>query len=166
MARPNGGLEAQLTLPGLVSGQQRLTYVATDSTNSALAAQVSLLVTATDVGVGPEGGPPHRLLTIRARGFFRDEQGRGSNTLYAHVVRRGKPARTARNLRIGRVHGRCKQVDARKRLFRRGAAPGKYRIQFDAFRRYQRKRTVETEYDVTVFRTAGTARASGLSPAS
>lgn len=166
MARPSGQLQAQLTLPGLVAGQKPLTYVATDSTNSALAAQVSLLVTATDVEVLPEGGPPHRLLTIRARGFFVDGQGRGADTLYAHVIRRGRPARAARNLTIGPIKGRCRQAEARKRLFRRGAAPGKYRIQFDTFRRYQPRRTVETEYDVTVFRAGGAARASGLSPAS
>jgi hypothetical protein len=166
MADPAGQLQAQLTLPGLRDRQHRLTYVATDSTNSALAAQVSLLVTATDVEVLPEGGPPHRLLTIRARGFFRDGQGRGANTLYAHVIRRGRPARAARNLTIGRVKGRCRQVEARKRLFRRGAAPGRYRIQFDLFRRYQPKRIVETEYDVTVFRDGRPARASLVSPPS
>ena len=166
MATPSGQLQAQLTLPGLRGGQHRLTYVATDSTNSALAAQVSLLVTATDVEVLPEGGPPHRLLTIRARGFFRDGQGRGANTLYAHVIRRGRPARAARNLTVGPVKGRCRQVEARKRLFRRGAAPGRYRIQFDLFRRYQPKRIVETEYDVTVFRESRPARASRVSPPS
>jgi hypothetical protein len=166
MATPSGQLEAQLTLPGLRSGQHRLTYVATDSTNSALAATVSLLVTATDVAVLPEGGAPHRLLTIQARGFFRESPARGPNTLYAHVIRKGRPPRAARNLTIGRVKGRCKQVEARKRLFRPGAAPGRYRIQFDTFRRYRPNRTVETEYDVTVFRSGAAGRASGLSRAS
>jgi hypothetical protein len=165
MANPSGQLEPRLTLPGLRRGQHRLTYVATDSNNSALADEVSLLVTATDVAVLPEGGAPHRLLRIQARGFFRDPA-RGPNTLYAHVIRKGKPPRTARNLTIGRIKGRCKQVEARKRLFRRGAAPGRYRIQFDTFRRYQPKRPVETEYDVAVFRSGAAARASGLSRAS
>lgn len=162
VANPSGQLFPQLILPGLVAGQKRLTYVATDRTNPALTAQVSLLVSATDVGLRPEGGPPHRLLTINARGFF------GGTTLYAHVVRTGRRPGRARNLRIGRVKGTCKQVEVRKRLFPRGTAPSKYRVQFDTFRRFKSKRTVETEFIVTVFRTAGAARAtaSALSQAS
>jgi hypothetical protein len=160
MATAAGQLNPQLILPGLVSGQQRLTYVATDQTNPALAAQVSLLVTATDVGLRPAGGAPHRLLTIRARGFF------GGGTLYAHVVHAGKRPGKPRNMRVGRVKGSCKQLEVRKRLFSRGTAPGKYRVQFDTYRRFKSKRTVETEFIVTVFRTAGTARAAAVSPAS
>jgi hypothetical protein len=162
VASAAGELFPQLILPGLVSGQKRLTYVATDQTNPALSAQVSLLVTATDVSLRPEGGAPHRLLTINARGFF------GGSTLYAHVVRTGRHAGKPRNLRIGRIRGSCKQVEARRRLFFKGTAPGKYRVQFDTFRRYKSKREIETEFVVTVFRTAGaaSATASGLSPAS
>jgi hypothetical protein len=162
VASAAGELFPQLILPGLVSGQKRLTYVATDQTNPTLSAQISLLVTATDVGLRPEGGAPHRLLTINARGFF------GGSTLYAHVVRTGRHPGKARNMRIGRVRGSCKQVEARKRLFSKGTAPGKYRVQFDTFRRYKSKREVETQFIVTVFRTAGAAAAtaSGLSPAS
>ncbi|MEA2330171.1 MAG: hypothetical protein QOH58_309 [Thermoleophilaceae bacterium] len=162
----SGALLARLTLPGLVSGQRRLTYVATDSTNPALTASASLLVTATDVGMRPRRGAPHRLLTIRARGFFKDERGRGSNTLWAHILRVGRPARTARNLRIGRVQGPCRRVIAKRRLFPRDVAPGKYRVQFDTFRRYRPNRVVQTRFDVTLFRTAGTARVSAVSPAS
>jgi hypothetical protein len=51
-------------------------------------------------------------------------------------------------------------------LFKRGTAPGKYRVQFDTFRRFKSRRVVETEFIVTVYRSAGTARASALSPAS
>jgi hypothetical protein len=160
-ADASGALVAQLRLPGLVSGQRRLTYVATDSTNPALTAPVSLLVTATDVGLRPDGGAPNRLLTIRARGFFGI-----SETLYAHVVRTGRRAGPARNLRIGRVKGPCKRVEARRRLFSRGTPPGRYRIQFDTFRRYKPGRAVETEFIVTVYEMAGTARVSAATRAS
>jgi len=149
-----------LQLPGLVAGQSRLTYVATDQTNPTLTAQVTLLVTATDVSLRPEGGAPHRLLRINARGFF------GGRTLYAHVVRSGRKAGRPRNMRIGRIRGACKQVEARKRLFTRDTAPGKYRVQFDTFRRFKSKRDIKTEFIVTVYRSAGTARATALSPAS
>jgi hypothetical protein len=160
-ASPDGQIDAQLILPGLVAGQRRLTYVATDSTNPALTAQVSLLVTATDVGLQPDNGPPNRLLNIRARGFFGD-----SGTLYAHVVRAGKRPGRARNMTIGRLRGACKTVRARKRLFTRGTPPGRYRVQFDTFRRFQPKRTIETEFIVTVFRTAETAAVGSVSRAS
>jgi hypothetical protein len=159
-ADASGALFPTLELPGLTSGQRRLTYVVTDRTNPALTAQVTLLVSATDVTLHPAGGAPHRLLTIRARGFF------GGSTLYAHVVHAGKRPGKPRNMRIGRIKGSCKQVEVRKRLFARGTAPGKYRVQFDTSRRFKSKRTVETEFIVTVFRTAGTARATALSPAS
>jgi hypothetical protein len=160
VADPGGGLNPNLTLPGLAVGQRRLTYVATDQTNTALAAQVSVLVTATDVTLKPAGGAPNRLLTIEARGFF------GGGTLYAHVVRTGKRAGRVRNMRIGSIKGSCKKVTARRRLFFKDTSPGHYRVQFDTFRRYKAKRTVETNFTVTVYRRAGTARASGLSPAS
>jgi hypothetical protein len=159
-ADPAGQLFPQLILPGLVAGQKRLTYVATDQTNSALTAQVTLLVTATDVGLRPQGGAPNRLLRIKARGFFE------GSTLYAHIVRTGRRPGRARNMRIGRVKGSCKQVEARKRLFSKGTDPGKYRVQFDTFRRFKSNRAIESEFIVTVFRSAETARASALSPAS
>jgi hypothetical protein len=159
-ANPSGQFFPQLDLPGLLSGQRHLTYVATDSTNPAISAQVRLLVTATDVGLKPEGGPPHRLLTVRARGFFR------GTTLYAHVVRAGPRPGRARNLRIGPVKGACKRVKARTRLFRRDTRPGRYRVQFDTFRTYRANRTIETDFKVTVYRTADAARATALTPAS
>jgi hypothetical protein len=162
MADPSGGVFPQLILPGFLSGEKRRTYVATDQTNTSLTAQVSLLVTATDVVLRPEGGPPHRLLTIKARGFFRT----GARTLYGHVVRIGKRPGRARNMRIGHIAGACREVRAHKRLFFRDTAPGKYRVQFDTFRRYRPNRKVQTDFIVTVFRNAGTARASALSRAS
>ena len=160
LADAGGQLFPQLILPGLVSGQRRLTYLATDQTDSTLNADVSLLVTATDVGLTPAGGPPNRLLTIRARGFF------GGGTLYAHVVRTGKRHGRARNMRIGPISGSCRKATARKRLFTRKTAAGRYRVQFDTYRRYRATRTIKTKFTVTVFRRAGAARASGLSPAS
>src|SRR3954466_1487030 len=49
VADGGGQLFPRLPLPALVSGQRPLTYLATDQTDTALAAQVSVLVTATDV---------------------------------------------------------------------------------------------------------------------
>jgi hypothetical protein len=145
-ADASGQLLGRLTLPDLVSGQRRLTYVGTDVTNPALTARFTVLVSAIDVVLTPTRGAPNRMRRIRARGFF------GGSRLWAHIVRRGRPARTARNVRIGRINGACKKVRARKRLFPATAAPGDYRVQFDTFRRYRTKRPIEFEYDVEVFR--------------
>jgi hypothetical protein len=142
-----GSIQGRLTLPGLLMGQRPLTYVATDVTNPALTAQVTLLTTATDVRVGPQGGAPNRRLRIRARGFT------GGRILWAHIRRRGGSART-REVRIGRVRGPCWKVRATKRLFRRGTPPGRYRVQFDTFRRYEPRRNVE--YDELFVTITGT----------
>jgi hypothetical protein len=140
-ADASGAISGDLTLPGLLSGRRRLTYVGTDAADPSVQAQVTLLATATDVRVTPRSGAANRRLTIAARGFF----GRGSRTLWAHVVRLGGGARAAaaRTVRIGRVRGACQRVRTRKRLFRAGAAAGRYRVQFDKFRRFRAKRKVE-----------------------
>ena len=148
-----GTFQGNLRLPGLIMGQRPLTYVATDQSNPALTARVSLLTTAVDVRVSPRNGPPNRRLRIRARGF------RGGSTLWAHVrrVKRrgGGPVRT-RTVRVGRLRGPCWTANVRKRLFRRGTAAGRYRVQFDTFRRYKPNRRVEyDELFVTITRASG-----------
>jgi hypothetical protein len=143
-ADASGGIQGNLRLPGLLSGQRRLTYVGTDTQDPARTAQVSLLTTATDVRVRPMSGAPHRRLRIMGRGFF----GR-SRTVWAHVTRikrrgrRGEASARARTVKIGRVEGACRKVTVRRRLFRRNAAPGRYRVQFDTFRRYRSERRIE-----------------------
>jgi hypothetical protein len=139
-ANSAGTIQGNLTLPGLIIGQRPLTYVATDRAEPARTAQVSLLTTAIDVRVAPRNGPPNRLLRIRARGF------RGGQTLWAHVrrvKRRGGGPVRARRVRIGRVRPDCWTANVRRRLFRRGTAPGRYRVQFDTFRRYKPNRKIE-----------------------
>jgi hypothetical protein len=152
-ANAAGTIQGNLTLPGLITGQRPLTYVATDQTDPARTAQVSLLTTAIDVRVSPKNGLPNRRLRIRATGF------RGGKTLWAHVrrtKRRGGGPVRVRNIRIGRVRGPCWTVRARKRLFRRGTAPGEYRVQFDTFRRYKPERRIEyDELFVTINRASG-----------
>lgn len=153
LADPAGAISANLTLPGLLKGQDTLDYVATDSANPANTAALSLLVTATDVNLDPEQGAPERLLTIRARGFFG-----GGKRLWAHVVRRG--GRRSRNVKVGRIKGPCKKVKAKRRLFSAGVPSGKYRVQFDAFKRYRKKRDFKRTYNVTITRTVEPAIAS------
>ena len=148
-----GGVSATLTLPGLLSGERTLSYLATDSANPANTAQLELLVTATKVSLSPKQGEPERVLRIRARGFF----GGGKN-LWAHVVRSGRGK--ARNLKIGRIKGPCKKVKAKRRVFSASALSGAYRVQFDAFKRYRRNREVKDTYNVTITRRVRPAAAA------
>lgn len=143
-----GNITPLLTLPGLLSGQRNLTYVATDTANTANIATLGLLVTATDLQLEPRQGRPNRLLTLRGRGFF------GGKRLWAHI-KRGRGA--ARNVRLGRIKGACKKVRSRKRLFAANAAPGVYLVQFDAFRRFNRNREAKATFSVTISRTVGAA---------
>ncbi|MGH2763444.1 MAG: hypothetical protein ACRDL4_02430 [Thermoleophilaceae bacterium] len=150
-ADASGAFVGELALPGLLRGQERLTYLARDESNPALTAEATVVASATDVVVRPRNGAPNRRLRIRGRGFFR------GRAVWAHVVRmgRGPRARPVRTVRIGRVRGACRKVRARRRLLRARTRPGRYRVQFDTFRRYRRNRAVE--YDdlvVRVFRTS------------
>ena len=145
-ADASGTFQGRLDLPGLVSGQSSLTYLATDTANPALTAPVTVVATATDVGVRPLSGRATRRFRIKARGFF------GGRTLWAHLVRRGSRG-AVRTVRIGRIKGPCRKVSARRRLLRQRTPAGEYRVQFDTFRRYRANRKVE--YDrltVTVTR--------------
>ncbi len=72
------------------------------------------------------------------------------------VKRRGGGPVRARTVRIGRVRGPCWTANVRKRLFRRGTAAGRYRVQFDTFRRYKPNRQIEyDELFVTITRASG-----------
>jgi hypothetical protein len=148
-----GRLQGTLRLPGLIMGQSPLTYVATDKADPTRTAQVSLLTTAVDVRVSPRNGPPNRRLRIRARGF------RGGSTLWAHVrrvKRRGGGPVRVRTVRIGRVRGPCWTANVRRRLFRRNTGAGRYRVQFDTFRRYKPERKIEyDELSVEINRASG-----------
>jgi hypothetical protein len=64
--------------------------------------------------------------------------------------RQGARGPAARNVRIGRVKGACGIARARKRLFPAGARPGRYRVQFDTFRRYRAARATEYEFSVRI----------------
>jgi hypothetical protein len=140
-----GQVSANLTLPEFLKGQRTLDYLATDTANPANTAALSLVATATDVTLKPERGEPERLLRIGARGFFG-----GGKSLWAHIVR--KRSGRVRNVKIGRIKRPCKKVKTKRRLFTAEAASGAYRVQFDAFRRYRKKRRYRSIFNVTIFR--------------
>jgi hypothetical protein len=153
---PAGAIGPILTLPERLKGQRRYKYLATDTADPTNTATLDLLVTATRVDIGPAQGRPERPFRIRARGFFG-----GGKRLWAHIVRRGSGR--ARNIKVGRIKGACKKVKAKRRLFERGAASGTYRVQFDTFKRYHKKRAIQSVYTLRISRRSVPAAAQGAS---
>jgi hypothetical protein len=55
-------------------------------------------------------------------------------------------------VKIGALNGACHNLRARRRLLPPDAGFGRYRIQFDTFRRYSRDRAVKATYTIRVVR--------------
>src|SRR3954447_12508346 len=137
----NGGFTGILTV-AQTSGKRTKTYTATDDAVSTLSASAQITVSAVRVDLSPANGAPGRRMSIKASGFATGK------TLWAHVTK-GKSRRT---LKIGDLSGACGGLKTRKRLLPRNAAVGVHTIQFDTFRKYNRKQPVNDRYTVTVSR--------------
>jgi len=142
VADATGRVQGQIGAPSISPRRERrFSLVATDAANPANVASLTPLATVFNVTVRPLGGNPARRRRISARGFT---EGR---TLYVHIRRRG----TGRNIRLGRLGRPCGTKRVRKRLFRRGAKTGVYRVQFDTRRRYSRRAFPKVTYRVQIF---------------
>ena len=117
---PLGRFNGQLAVRQL-SDQSRRTYTAKDATNPALEASTRLLVSATEVNVGPTGGLPGRRLRIGARGFTT------GTTLYAHVVRGAVGAKSPSRSAPQPVRQAARVQAALRRERRRGPVRGPVR---------------------------------------
>ena len=110
----------------------------------------AVLVIAPSVNIRPADLDVGLRARIGANGFATGK------TLYAHIFRTadkdGKrlTGQKPRNLRIGRLKGRCGKLLARKKLFSKRAPLGDYTIQFDTFRRYDEDRPVRFLYAAPV----------------
>jgi hypothetical protein len=137
----NGAFNGVLTL-AQNSGKQTKTYTATDGTDSSITAATQIVVSSVRVGLKPASGAPGRILRITARGFTTGK------TLWAHITR-GKSKRT---IKLGRLKGACGSLKTRKRLLPQNAALGVHTLQFDTFRRYNKRQPVRDRYTITVTR--------------
>jgi hypothetical protein len=137
----NGAFNGILTV-AQNSGRQTKTYTATDGTDPAITASAQITVSSVRVNLAPASGAPGRILRIRARGFTTGK------TLWAHITR----GRSKRTVRLGRLKGACGSLTTRKRLLSRNAAIGVHTLQFDTFRRYNRRQPVRDRYTITVTR--------------
>lgn len=148
-----GGIGSGLTL-GQRSGQQQKTLVTTDSTNPALTASATLLVSAVSVNVKPKNGAAGRKVKVGARGFTTGK------TLYAHISKGGK---VIRNVRIGKLKGACRIAKAKRQLFASDTKSGTYKVQFDTAKKRSSKTTVKSVYTVTIYPIVRSGRASAAS---
>ena len=146
-----GVFAGTLTL-GLASGEKVKTYSAVDQAVPALSGAVQLRVSALAVKVRPRNGTPGQKVRLRARGFTTGKR------LWAHL--RGH---IDRDIRVGRLKGRCHKLRKRRRIIPAGAPNGTYSVQFDTRRRYRRDRKVMARFTVSVypFARAGAAGATG-----
>jgi hypothetical protein len=136
-----GAVGGTLTL-AQTKGRENRTYAATDNQNPMLTASLDIVVSAVNVALRPQNGPPGRRLRIRASGFTTGKR------LWAHI-RRG---RFKRDVRIGRLKRACHNLKVRRRLLPRNAGLGFWRVQFDTFRRYKKERQQFYRYVVEVKR--------------
>lgn len=150
-----GTFDLGLPAPFTTTKDRRVqTVTAIDEVNPAITAARPVKLSIVRVKVRPQSGRPSRVRRIRATGFTT------GSTLYAHKTR-GKSKKT---IRIGRLRGGCHSLSVRARLFSRTAKVGKYRIQFDTFRKYKRTRLQKVPFTIEIFRgvggSSGAARAA------
>jgi hypothetical protein len=124
------------------AGERAFRIAASDRERPAMSGSAVKLVSPFGVDLTPSGGSPGVRRRITARGFT------GGGSLYAHVVGR----RARRTLRIGRLTGPCGTLMARKRILRRNARPGVYKVQFDTARAYRKRTVPRAVYRVRVSR--------------
>jgi len=153
VADADGAFDGGVTVPLIEAPSRIARYVARDTAEPPEVARLSLRLSSLRAQVLPAGGRPTAVRRIRARGFTR------GTTLYMHVV----GERTTRNMRLGRLHGACKTISVRRRLFRR-ARVGDYTVQLDTFRRYKRARPQRVAFDVTIFEAPLRRRSAPRSP--
>lgn len=149
----DGIISSGLTL-GQAKGQQRKTLVATDVTNPALTASVSVLVSAVSVTVKPNNGEAGRIVKVGARGFTTGK------SLYAHISRKGK---STANYRVASLKGPCRKGSAKRKLFASNTPSGTYKVQFDTKRKRDPKTEVKSVYTVTIFPMVKSGAASAAS---
>lgn len=139
-ADPAGNIAAQVSLPRL-RGVTTHTLSATD-VNTALAAGAPFMGTTNMVTVKPRKADAGTRLRLQGSGFLAGDR------VYMHVRGRGYKS----DKRVGSPKGPCGTFSKRTRIVPAGARSGKYRVQFDAKRRYSKRTTPRVVGTMTVTR--------------
>jgi hypothetical protein len=126
------------TMPGVKS--HALTAI--DGTNPALTASLSFMGTTNRVNVRPRRARAGARFRLRGSGFL------AGACVYMHVRGLGYKA----DRRIARTSGPCGTFTSRERIVPASARSGRYRVQFDASRRYSKRTTPKVVGTMTVTR--------------
>jgi hypothetical protein len=128
---PTGRLRpGTLPAPFVAEGQRSFTVTVTERDNPAQTVSATALVTALAVDVTPRSATPATRVRFKGSGFTADRP------VYLHYVRRGRVRETVRLVR--RPSGPCGAFDVRRRQFAFLPAVGRWELQFDQRRRYER----------------------------
>jgi hypothetical protein len=151
---PVGTFSTSLQFGGM-KGVKTHTLTATESANPAITAPVSFVGTTHQLTIKPDSGRAGKRRKLRGYGFLNGPKA------YMHV--RGHGVHT--NVFLGRPTGVCGTFVTRKSIVSATAASGKYRVVFDASKKYSKQTRPRLVYELTVFRTfhsSASAGAAGL----
>jgi hypothetical protein len=119
-----------LPAPFVAKGRRPFTVTVTEQGNAAQTAAVSSLVTALDVEVRPRAATPATRVRFKGSGFT------ARRPVHLHYVRGGRARETVRLVR--RPQGPCGDFDVRRRQFPFLPSVGRWQLQFDQQRRFER----------------------------
>jgi hypothetical protein len=150
-ADPSGNIAATITLGGMKAVKSH-TLTATETANPANTASVTYTGTTLQVTVKPKNARAGKRLKLRGYGFLAGPK------VYMHVRGHGYSA----DQLVGRPAQPCGTWSARKHIVPSTASPGKYKVQFDAKKKYSKKTKPRVRGTMTVFRTFSAFGGVGL----
>ncbi len=145
-ADASGAFSAPITLGGM-KGVKGHALTATDQTNTAIMATASYLGTTNQVVVKPKNAKAGTKRRLKGYGFIFGPR------VWMHV--RGGGYRSDK--RIAKPSGACGTFITRKLIVPASAGSGKYRVQFDAKKKYSKKTRPRVVGTMTVSVTAASA---------
>src|SRR5215216_2986748 len=156
VASPAGAIGVGIRLGGMKAVKPH-TLTATDAANPALTASAGFTGTTLHVTVRPRNAAPGKKRKLQGYGFLAGPR------VYMHV--RG-PGGFKTDRKIATPAASCGTFATRKRIVPANARPGRYRVQFDAKKRFSKKTKPRVRGTLTVYRgAAGPARASAFAGA-
>jgi hypothetical protein len=134
---------------GTMKAVKTHSLTATDAANPALTATVSFVGTTHQVATRDSRGKPGKKVKLRGYGFLFGRKA------YMHVNGHGIHTTTF----LARPKAPCGTFSVKKKLVRKGAPIGKYKVQFDARKKFSKKTQPRLVYPLTVFPVASGASA-------
>jgi hypothetical protein len=134
-----------LTFPG-VKGIKTVAATLTDATNPAITATRNFTTTRLHVDVNPTNAKAGKKLRLKGYGLL------GGKKVYMHV--RG-PHHYKSDTKIATTKAPCGTFKTHRKIVPAGARSGKYKVRFDAKKKYSKKTTPQTGGTLTVTKTFG-----------